>query len=236
MLARGGAPVAPRGRNRIREELVLTASRWPGAGALGFAVLWMAGVILASPPGGNYSVKDLQDFTASGHRTAVGIGMVLSLIGVLGLLIFVNYLRRIAAGPADDGGLVWSAGLLSAAGFAIGTVLIDVVPMGLANGGRPIPASVTYMFTQTGFASAWGIGGTFLAVTLLALAIRRPAAMPSWFRWFTVVAGVVGLFSLAFFPFFILVLWALVAGIWLLVAAPRVARRSEPLRHGEAAA
>src|SRR4029078_3251229 len=100
MLARGGAPVAPRGRNRIREELVLTASRWPGAGALGFAVLWMAGAILASAPGGNYSVKDLQDFTASGHRTAVGIGMVLSLIGVLGLLIFVNYLLRIGAVPA----------------------------------------------------------------------------------------------------------------------------------------
>ncbi|HYW29017.1 MAG TPA: hypothetical protein VE824_04345 [Gaiellales bacterium] len=215
----------------------MTASRWPGVGALGFAVLWIAGVILAAPPGGNYSTKDLQDFTASGHRTAVGIGMVVSLVGVLGLLILITELRRMAAGrPGDDGRFLWATGLLSSAGFAIGTVLIDVVPMGLANGGRPIPASVTYMFTQTGFATAWGIGGTFLAVTLLALAVRGAVAMPSWLRWFTVVAGVVGLFSLAFFPFFILVLWALVAGIWLLVSAPRGAEATRSLTTGEATA
>lgn len=214
---------------------MLTASRWPGVGALGFAVLWMAGVLLAAPPGGDYSVKDLQDFTASGHRTAVGIGMVLSLIGVLGLLVLITHLRRMAAGRSGgDGSFVWGAGLLAAAGFAIGTVLIDVVPMGLANGGRAIPASVTYMFTQTGFAAAWGIGGTFLAVTLLALAIPGAVAMPSWLRWFTVVAGVVGLFSLAFFPFFILVLWALVAGIWLLVASPAT-ERAGSFTAGEAA-
>ncbi|HET6850466.1 MAG TPA: hypothetical protein VFH74_16530 [Gaiellales bacterium] len=204
---------------------MLTASRWPGVGALGFAVLWIAGVILASPPGGNYSAKDLQDFTASGHRTAVVIGMALSLIGVVGLLMLVTELRRMAAGGGNDAGFAWAAGLVSAAGFAIGTVLIDTVPMGLANGGRPIPASVTYMFTQTGFAAAWGIGGTFLAVTLLALSVRGSAALPTWLRWFTVVAGVIGLFSLAFFPFFILVLWALVAGIWLLVSARSTVER-----------
>jgi hypothetical protein len=200
----------------------VAASRWAGVGALGFAILWMGGVILAAPPGGNYSVKDLQDFTASGHRSAVVVGMALSLIGVVGLLLAITHLRRFAAARPDGGGFVWSAGLISAAGFAIGTVLVDVVPMGLANGGRPIPASVTYMFTQTGFAAAWGIGGSFLAVTLLALAVPGVAAMPSWLRWFTVVAGVIGLFSLAFFPFFILVLWALVAGIWLIAAKPAV--------------
>jgi hypothetical protein len=214
---------------------VLASSRWPGVGALGFAILWIAGVILASPPGGNYSAKDLQDFTSSGHRTAVGIGMVLSLVGVLGLLILVAHLRRMAAGGGRDGAFVWGAGLISVAGFAIGTVLIDLVPMGLANGGRAIPASVTYMFTQAGFATAWGVGGTFLAVTLLALAVPGTVAVPGWVRWFTVVAGVIGLFSFAFFPFFILVLWALVVGIWLL-ASPPLADRSVHLAESGAPA
>ena len=50
-----------------------------------------------------------------------------------------------------------------------------------------------------------------------------------------VVAGVIGLFSFAFFPFFILVLWALVAGIWLL-ASPPVADRTMHLAEGGAAA
>src|SRR5437588_88019 len=130
MLARSGAPVAPRGR-QSNQGGRMTASRWPGVGALGFAVLWIAGVILAAPPGGNYSTKDLQDFTASGHRTAVGIGMVVSLVGVLGLLILITELRRMAAGrPGDDGRFLWATGLLSSAGFAIGTVPIDVAPRG----------------------------------------------------------------------------------------------------------
>ena len=212
---------------------MLQASRWPGVGALGFAILWFVGVILMSPPGGNYSAKDLQDFTASGHRTTAVIGMALSLVGVVGLLILITHLRRLAASRRGDGGFVWGAGLISAAGFAIGTVLINTVPMGLANGGRPVPASVTYMFTQTGFAAAWGIGGCFLAVTLLALAVPGPLAMPSWLRWFTIVAGVIGLFSLAFFPFFILIVWALVAGIWLLVSAPAIAHPATRLTEQE---
>jgi hypothetical protein len=205
-------------------------TRWPGLGAIVFAVLWIGGVIVASPPGGNYSATDLHDFTAEGHRTAVIVGTVLSLIGVVGLLLLITHLRRIVVGRGD---LVWGAGLISVVGFALGAVLIDLVPMGLANGGRAIPATVTYMFTQAGFAAGWGVGGTFLAVTLLAFAISAGATVPGWLRWATIVAGVVGLFSLAFFPFFILVLWALVAGIWLLVAAP--SREGEQISAGRAA-
>lgn len=203
--------------------MVLHASRWPGVAALGFAILWLGGVILAAPPGGNYSASDLHDFTASGHRTTVVIGILLSLVGVICLLGLITYLRRLAVSGSSDGSFVWGAGLISVAGFAIGSALIDIVPLGLANGGKPISAPVTYMFTQIGFAAAWGVGGSFLAVTLLGLAVPGTVVMPGWLRWFTVVAGVIGLFSIAFFPFFILIVWAIVTGIWLLVSAPAVA-------------
>jgi hypothetical protein len=191
------------------------------------------GVILAAPPGGNYSAQDLRDFVAEGHRTAVVVGLVLSLIGVLGLLVLVTHLRRVIAGRGRDADLVWGIGLLSVAGFAIGSVLIDVVPLGLANGGHRIPDAVTYMLTQAGFAAGWGVGGTFLAVALLVWAAGAQGAVPSWLRWFAIAAGVIGLFSLAFFPFFILLVWALVAGIWLLVSGPSDARGEEIFTEGE---
>src|SRR3954451_12613994 len=83
-----------------------TSAAWAGAGALMFAVLWIGGVILAAPPGGNYSAKDLHDFTASGHRSAVIIGLIVSLLGVLGLALLLSYVLRstqsgaVAAAPA----------------------------------------------------------------------------------------------------------------------------------------
>jgi hypothetical protein len=37
-------------------------------------------------------------------------------------------------------------------------------------------------------------------------------------RWLTIIVGVLGLASLAFFPWFALLIWAVVAGIWLLMS------------------
>jgi hypothetical protein len=182
-----------------------------------FAVLWIGGVILAAPPGGNYSAKDLHDFTASGHRSAVIIGLIVSLLGVLGLALLLSYLLR-SSGAGDVATLL---GIVSLVGFALGSVVIDAVPMGLANGGRAIPGPEVYMFTQLGFALAWGVGGTFLGLTLLLLAVPRGVELPSWLRYLTIAAGVLAVASLAFFPFFLLPIWALAAGIWLLLSSRR---------------
>jgi hypothetical protein len=43
---------------------------------------------------------------------------------------------------------------------------------------------------------------------------------PAWLRWSTLVAGVGGLASVAFFPSALLILWGIVIGIWLLFARP----------------
>jgi len=47
------------------------------------------------------------------------------------------------------------------------------------------------------------------------------AALPSWLRWLTLVLGVIGLASPAFFPSLALLIWGLVTGIWLLLAGTR---------------
>ncbi|HEY1336992.1 MAG TPA: hypothetical protein VGF59_05750, partial [Bryobacteraceae bacterium] len=71
-------------------------------------------------------------------------------------------------------------------------------------------------------------GGIMLGAALLVLAVNSSGELPTWLRWLTGVAGVLGLASPAFFPFFALLLWSLVIGIWTLTsdsaAAPQTAR------------
>ena len=52
---------------------------------------------------------------------------------------------------------------------------------------------------------------------MIAFVIGGRALVPAWLRWSTLVAGVAGIVSLAFFPAVLVLLWGIVMGIWLLV-------------------
>jgi hypothetical protein len=67
-----------------------------------------------------------------------------------------------------------------------------------------------------------GLGGIAFALLML-LATGKPA-LPARLRWLTAIAGGLGLASVAFFPSFVLPIWALIIGLWLLTSEG--ARRS----------
>jgi hypothetical protein len=69
-------------------------------------------------------------------------------------------------------------------------------------------------------------GGMLLGVALLTLAIAGDE--PGWFRVLAGVAGIGGLATPAFFPFFLLLLFGLVVGFWLLVSGGRATATIEP--------
>jgi hypothetical protein len=50
--------------------------------------------------------------------------------------------------------------------------------------------------------------------------------IPTWLRRLTVVAGVAGIGGLAFFTFYLLMLWGIVAGVWLVAGGSRAPARS----------
>jgi hypothetical protein len=191
-------------------------STFVGAAAVLFALLTFIGMIVIAPPGGDYKESDITDFIAHGHRTSVFVGLYLMFIGAICLLYLVNALRARVGGR-------WAplyAGVSTAAGtaWAIGAVLIAVVPIGLANGAGTAPdAHTVYFFTQAGFATLFGAGAILLGVALIAFAAS--AALPMWLRVVTYIAGIAGLLSPAFFPFFLLLIWGIVFGIWTLVAS-----------------
>jgi hypothetical protein len=54
------------------------------------------------------------------------------------------------------------------------------------------------------------------------LAVVRTRALPVWVGWIGVVAGIIALASIVFFPWFVIALWLLAASIILFVAnSPR---------------
>jgi hypothetical protein len=68
----------------------------------------------------------------------------------------------------------------------------------------------------------YGAGGLLLGCALVTWAVG-PVALPAWVRWSTLVAGIAGLAAIAWFPFFLVYLWAIVIGVALIVIELRQA-------------
>jgi len=83
---------------------------------------------------------------------------------------------------------------------------------------------LTYLIGEIGVVMIFGSGAALLGFALIALGLAARVTFPEWLRWLTLIAGVASLTGLAFFPFFLLILWGMVIGVWLLVAG----RGSDP--------
>lgn len=188
-----------------------------GAAAVLFALLTFIGMLVASPPGGNYSESDITTFVDHGHRAAVIVGLYLMVAGAVCLLYLVSALRGRTSGRWAP--LFAGASGAAATAWAIGAILVCIVPLALINGLDGAPDSHTvYTFTQVGYAALFGAGGILLGVALIAFA--SSAALPTWLRVLTWIAGIGGILSIAFFPFFLVLLWGIVFGIWTLASRP----------------
>ena len=125
--------------------------------------------------------------------------------------------------------IVVGTGLAGAASFAVGWGVIGgQVVAHLEAGGSggtaiSIAPDVTYLLSEVGVVFIFGSGATLLGFALIALVIGCRGMLPAWLRWSTLLAGLCGVAGLAFFPFFLLLLWAAAIGVWLLTAAADLA-------------
>lgn len=193
-------------------------------GGIGFSVLTLLAVIVANAPGGNYTTSQVADYLARGHRVPVIIVFHLALLGILGLVAVLAHVRENIASPRAAR-IVWGTGLAAAACFAIGWGVAGGQVVAHLEGGSAIaiPPAVTYLISEIGVVFVFGCGAILLGLALIVLSLSSGAPLPGWLRWVTLVCGVAGVAGLAFFPFFILTLWGLAIGLWLL-AATRSAR------------
>lgn len=197
-----------------------------GIGGIAFAVLIFVAFAWGAPLGGSYHASDARNYVSSGHRTAAFVSVYLALIGVLGLVLLLARLREAIDGASGEQNaaltIFWGLGLVSAACFAAGFVVAFSVPIAYAyaSSGESYgigPAEV-YAIAQAGGSVIYGAAGVLLGFTLITLFIGGRSALPAWLGWVTLIAGILGLASFGFFPWFALLIWSLVTGIWLLAA------------------
>jgi hypothetical protein len=210
-------------------ELALDMRRPPtiaGVGALAFSVLSFAAVTLVNNPGGGYAESTVTDYLAASHFPVVLLGLCLGLLGVVGLLCLLSYLRELI-GTGDNeqqlGNVFWGTGVASAACFAVGWGFIAGQPVAHAEAGSvlAIPPTVTHLISETGGSVMIYGAGSMLLGLALAILFLKPAALPTWLRWLTLIAAIAAFAGLAFFTFALVLLWGLVVGTWLLIADRR---------------
>jgi hypothetical protein len=191
-----------------------------GLGGIAFGVLMVASLILADPPGGNYSTSDIAGFVARGHRVAVFASIYMSELAVLGLILLLTRLRRgITRGNGTFASVFWGSGLAGAACYAVGWIISMTPSLARAFGGANhvfFDARVTYGIAVGGAVVMIGPGAFLLAVAMFSLGLGSRGTLPAWLRRVTFGSAVIALFSLAYFPYFITFIWAIVMGAWLI--------------------
>jgi hypothetical protein len=193
-----------------------------GVGSIAFSVLTIVGLALANPPGGTYKASDAAKYVAKGHHVAVFASVYLLLLAVLGLLLLLAYLRDLLSAAPDServARIFWAMGIGAATSFAVGWAIVlgNAIAHAFGGSGVVVDPAVTYLASELGFSVVFGPAAILLGFALIAFVIGGRALVPAWLRWSTLVAGVAGVVSLAFFPAALVLLWGIVMGIWLLV-------------------
>jgi len=195
----------------------MTQGRIAGLGGVAFGILAFAAVQIGNGPGGNYSASDVAKFVERGHRPAAFASVYLLWLAVVGLLLLLARLR-VAIADKKRASIFWALSVAGAAVWVVGWALGLTVPIAMAYGGKGvvIPSGVIYLMSAGGWVVA-AAGAVLVGCALLALTLG-PSALPAWVRWFTLVAALAAVTAIAWFPFFLFYLWAIVIGLWLLVA------------------
>jgi hypothetical protein len=199
-----------------------SGSALAGVGSIAFSVLTIVGLALANPPGGTYKASDAEKYVTKGHHVAVFASVYVLLLAVLGLLLLLAYLRDLlSAAPNGErmARVFWAMGIGAATSFAVGWAIVLGYAIAHAFGGSGVVVdpAVTYLASELGFSVVFGPAAILLGFALIAFAVGARTLVPAWLRWSTLVAGLAGVVSLAFFPAALVLLWGIVMGIWLLV-------------------
>ena len=201
-----------------------------GIGAIAFGVLTFVSIFVGDWPGGSYDAVTVRTYVAPSHLPIPLTATLLGLIGLAGLICLFAYLRQLAEGARPLSSLwpqiIWAVGLAGASAFAVGWGMVSAQPLAHAEAGvdLAVPTTLTYMISEATSALIFGAAPMMVGIALVMLSLGVGQALPAWLRWSTLVAGLAGVASLAYFPFFLLLLWNVAVGVWLLVSSRRLAR------------
>lgn len=205
-------------------------TRPAGVGALTFAVSLVVGFTLFGPKGGRYSAAEIDSFLAQTSSGLI-ISIALLVISVIGLIVVMAHLSETSSGTGRRA--IWATSLVAAASFLIGWGLYLSPYTSIRSGGPALDPGVSYVFLSAGMVTLFGVGGIALGIALITLAVSG-GVTPVWVRATSGFAGVSALITWPFLvalqwspnqwlpgPFYLVILWGLIMGVWLLVSPGR---------------
>ena len=186
------------------------------------------GFTFFGPRGGFYAASAVTAFVGQSPINII-VSVYLFAVSILGLIVLMGYLSGFRGGLDR---VTWGASLLAAGSFMIGWGLYFAPSISVLSGGPAIDPAISYAFTSAGLVILFGVGSLLLGIALITVAIGGRSA-PIWVRAFSGLTGVSAFFSWAFIlashwspnqwlpvPFYVVVLWGIVIGVWLLVSSP----------------
>jgi hypothetical protein len=205
--------------------------RWAALSGVAYVVLFVVGVILFfgnSPDSSSAPAKIIAFYSDSGHRTRMNIGWVVAGLGLFCFLWFLGALRQTVRRLEGDDGLLTSLTTIGGVVYAA----LSLAALAVNTGIRTMSDDTYHHQVYPGVIHAaddasWLLhasGGAGAAAMIIAASVAglRVRAVPAWAAWLGVVAGILSLALIVFFPWFVLAVWVLVVSVGMFVRAGRV--------------
>ena len=201
-------------------------ARYGALGGIVYVVLFIIGTILlfdGTPDGDASPAKVIAYYSDSGNRDKISFGWIVSGLGVFFFLWFLASLRRIVRRQEGEdgylttlttvGGTIYAALALTALAInqGIRTMSDDTFNHTVYPGLIHAANDASYVLHATGGA---GASAMIIAASLSAM---RAGAVPTWAGWLGILAGILALASIAFFPQAAIALWILAASVGIFV-------------------
>jgi hypothetical protein len=193
-----------------------------------FALFLFLGVASINVPLKVSDQEMLDWWSKSGHQVSAIASMYFVAISAVAFALFVSYLREQLNGDSGtSGNAVYALGLAFAVLLLVAAATRGAIGTAVKVNGEPLPGVDTLRYVpQLGYAFmniALITGGACLLVA--SWAIKRTGALPRWFMWTSVGAGVLVLVATPVFGSLtlpVLWVWALAASVsvWRLPVAP----------------
>jgi hypothetical protein len=205
-------------------------ARWAALGGVAYVVLFVIGVIVTfsgAPDTSSAPAKIIAYYSDSGHRDRVNIGWLLGGLSIFFFLWFLSALRQAVRRLEGDDGFLTGVTSIGGVVYATLTLASLAVETGLRTMSddtyhhQVFPGLIHAVNDGSYILHATGGAGASAMIIAASLAATRAGAVRAWAGWLGVVAGILALASIAFFPQAAIAIWILVvSGAMFLRGAP----------------
>src|SRR5947208_11991589 len=184
-------------------------ARWAALGGIAYVVLFIVGTILlfSGEPGSDASpAKVIAWYSDSGHRDRINIGWIVGGLGVFFFLWFLSSLRRTVRRLEGEDGFLTALTTIGGSVYATLAFAAVAVNMGIRTRSddtyhHTVYPGLIHAADDAGYIlHATGGAGASAMIIAATVAGMRARAIPAWAGWLGVIAGILALGSIIFFP------------------------------------